>query len=59
MNPYQDIIDWLRSPDGERWSENRMSEGRRISDAGPVDYARAFAEGETPALIGVFSVKED
>ena len=23
MNPYQDIIDWLESPDGESWSQDK------------------------------------
>lgn len=27
-NPYQDVIDWLRSPDGELWSEQRMTLAR-------------------------------
>lgn len=30
VNPYQDVIDWLRSPEGQRWSEDRIERARRM-----------------------------
>lgn len=66
MNPYQDVIDWLRSPEGSRWSEMRMKNA--IVQANVT--FRSLAGGwhlnrptgdtiETPLyLAGVLSVKE-
>lgn len=54
-NPYQPVIDWLHTPDGEHWSEIRVCASEGCSTA--VDH---FAAGTCEMyLTGVFSVKGD
>lgn len=70
INPYREIIEWLRSPDGESWSEQRMKEARfkyRINnqnyyDTSPVSYDTLvnYSDQDGPVFLGgVLSVKED
>jgi hypothetical protein len=64
-NPFQTVIDWLRSDEGQQWSEDRMREarfgyrtdGRNYYEASIVSYS--VATTETVYLKGVLSVKED
>ena len=68
MNPYQDVIDWLRSPEGERWSETRMHDAACTGAAdsfllAPSGWHLNRRDGSTTDsplyLGGVLSVKED
>lgn len=60
MNPYQEIIDWLRSPAGERWSESRLRRARRASQSStPTAYTLGWSGTGPVALPGVFNIKED
>lgn len=34
VNPYQDVIDWLHTSEGESWSESRMQTARVCSGTG-------------------------
>lgn len=63
MNPYQDVIDWLRSPEGEKWSEQRM---RTAAFSSPLPMGcfhwnlNTFGNWQGPVYMGgMFSVKED
>lgn len=57
-NPYQDIINWLRSPAGEHWSETRIATA--ATDEGrPAPGMTRYANSSEWWLGGVFSVKED
>ena len=66
MNPYQDVIDWLRSPEGSSWSEQRMR--KAVMKAFDLDGSGSMwnlnrMTGDTmdsPLYLGgVLSVKED
>lgn len=66
MNPYQDVIDWLRSPEGSKWSEQRMVHAGYESAAldGSINWRLNTPSGvtlwEVPLYLGgVLSVKED
>lgn len=67
MNPYQEVIDWLRSAEGSRWSENRMKEAAwhacMLLDDGSGAWSLISRTGDTlfvPLYMGgVLSVKED
>jgi hypothetical protein len=57
-NPYQAVIDWLRSPEGEAWSEGRM---RPVGVLGYViqnSVIRNSAAMGPAYLKGVFNIKE-
>lgn len=65
MNPYQEVIDWLRSDEGSKWSEMRMREARKFaaySLVGPGGWNLTQITGDcvgTPLYLGgVLSVKE-
>lgn len=55
-NPYQDVIDWLRSPAGENWSEQRMTDAR-----GGAAVTTLTSYGYTVPFLwkGIMSVKTD
>lgn len=66
MNPYQDVIDWLRSDQGSAWSETRMMQAavyaaRHLGGAMAWHLNRSSQLGTTYPLYlaGVLSVKED
>jgi hypothetical protein len=50
VNPYQEVIAWLRSPEGELWSEQRIGGQGRT----PVDYGHRGVAGD-PLMVGMFS----
>lgn len=65
MNKFQDVIDWLRSPEGSRWSETRMREAvvhAQSADPDGEGWHLNHPTGDTifsPLyLSGVLSVKE-
>ena len=55
-NPYQDVIDWLRSPAGENWSEERMVAARR---GARVSTAVTYGDPSVLLWKGILSVKTD
>ena len=56
-NPYQPVIDWLRSPEGEAWSEQRLAHD--YWQPSVSDYQRTTYNVSGPAYLrGIFSVKE-
>ena len=62
VNPYQPVIDWLRTPEGERWSENRLHRAFRneILSGGP-GWRPTFLHPDLcgpVCLVGVFNIKE-
>ena len=62
-NPYQDVIDWLRSPEGENWSEQRMRKARtlttRIGPSRELATLTAYGVRGGPLFLGgVLSVKD-
>lgn len=66
VNPYQEVIDWLRSDEGSSWSEHRMQEARVYADyslVGPGAWhlnQRTDDDTFSPLyLSGVLSVKDD
>lgn len=63
-NPYQDVIDWLRSPEGERWSEERLMKGfhrayRELGtgNGGPGLMSVVLPPWGPVSLPGVFTIK--
>lgn len=58
MNPYQHIIDWLRTREGELWSHRRNTQAARRNDSSTCVDMFHRGTGEC-YLIGVFSVKLD
>ena len=60
-NPFQEIIDWLRSPEGEAWSEERMLLGAALS-SGSIEYPNLlnhYGNRTGPVyLSGILSFKE-
>lgn len=67
MNPYQPVIDWLRSKEGEAWSEARMQRATFYANSELVGDRGGWhlnhRTGDTIAtplyLGGVLSIKED
>lgn len=57
-NPYQDVIDWLRTPEGERWSEERMRVARVMHSSGQLTLT-AYGDKELLIWKGILSVKSD
>ena len=66
-NPYQDVIDWLKSPEGEQWSEQRLEKARYIGmlangqpsfNSTLVTYSARVVAHYGFGLAGVFSIKE-
>jgi hypothetical protein len=57
-NPYQDVIDWLRSPDGEFWSEQRLKTAARSNGTYGHTINRYGAQGYL-WMGGVLCVKDD
>lgn len=57
-NPYQGVIDWLRSAEGCRWSEERLARAS-VNDNTLIDYSGATNTPSPLWLAGVFSIKED
>jgi hypothetical protein len=64
VNPFQDTINWLRSDEGQQWSEDWMQKakfeyhenGRTFCNPSPVEYS----DKEGPLyLSGVLCMKED
>lgn len=63
-NPYQEVIDWLRSPEGSEWSEKRMRDARTFENrAGEIVQLHTlnnYGYRVGPLfLAGVLSVKEN
>ena len=60
-NPYQAVIDWLRSPAGENWSEMRMTRARNNGSMEDLSATLNDYGLKTGPLYlgGVLSVKED
>ncbi len=63
-NPYQDVIEWLRSEEGSKWSETRMQQARLVSTSSRFScyYSTLNDYGFRPGafyLGGVLSIKED
>jgi hypothetical protein len=58
-NPYQSVIDWLHTPAGEKWSENRIAVARHGPEGetglGPNNYG----DGTTYLWKGIMSLKTD
>jgi hypothetical protein len=55
-NPYQGIIDWLRSAEGCRWSEKRLARARG-KNVGVVTYD--YLNSSSPLWVsGMFSIKD-
>jgi hypothetical protein len=65
VNPYQDVIDWLRSPEGSGWSERRMQEAayNAALQPGALSWHLNRSDrliGQYPLyMAGVLSVKDD
>jgi hypothetical protein len=57
-NPYQDVIDWLRTSEGEAWSENRMALAKAIYSSGQLTL-NAYGDGTIVIWKGLFSIKRD
>lgn len=56
-NPYQPVIDWLESPAGECWSNDRLARAHMAQDGSCLD---GFDPGTGEAfLVGMFSLKYD
>ena len=58
VNPYQDVIDWLRSPEGETWSEARIRQAAVVNGNSGHTCTRYGTRGDL-WMGGMFSVKED
>lgn len=64
-NPYQDVINWLRSPEGEKWSEERMRTAAvALLNLSPAEIRfwnlNRYGNWQGPLFMGgMFSVKED
>jgi hypothetical protein len=57
-NPYQEVIDWLRSPEGERWSESRMQVAR-VTSGSAISNLNSYGCHEILMWKGIFSIKRD
>jgi len=57
VNPYQDVIDWLQSPEGCKWSSQRLIDGRHAS--GYSFTLINYGPGDVLWMGGIMSVKED
>lgn len=59
-NPYQEVIDWLRSPAGEKWSENRIAvaKARQCTSASQLTLT-SYGDKELLCWKGILSVKRD
>lgn len=57
-NPYQGVIDWLRSAEGCRWSEKRLARARGEGEGvGVVTYD--YLNSSSPLWLGgMFSIKD-
>jgi hypothetical protein len=58
-NPYQDVIDWLRSREGESWSETRIACARRSNGNYGHTLVQYGAHSGEIWMGGVLSVKDD
>jgi hypothetical protein len=56
-NPYQNVIDWLRTPEGETWSEARLLAGRVLNETGLT--LTAYGDKELFCWKGILSLKTD
>lgn len=57
VNPYQDVIDWLRSPQGETWSEARLLTARVLSGTGLT--LTSYGSPDEYIWKGILSLKTD
>jgi hypothetical protein len=57
-NPYQEVIDWLRSPAGEKWSENRMADAKAKHSSGQLTLT-SYGDKDLLCWKGIFSLKRD
>ena len=57
-NPYQEVIDWLKTPEGEQWSENRMAVAKAMYSSGQLTL-NAYGDGTLLNWKGLFSLKRD
>lgn len=56
-NPYQEVIDWLRSPEGEHWSELRLLSANW--HAGKPMTLTSYGSSHVMIMGGMFCIKED
>lgn len=56
-----EVIDWLRSPAGEHWSETRIMAARitAFGDVYPSCVQHSYTEFSPLRMAGMFSVKTD
>lgn len=62
-NPYQHIIDWLHTYEGEAWSEQRITNAAHRCNGGYIRARRGTCVNYGPShgpiyLGGVFSIKD-
>ena len=57
-NPYQNVIDWLHTPEGEQWSEDRIA-ARRDADGGPTLGPNHYGDASCFLWKGIMSLKSD
>jgi hypothetical protein len=60
--PPAEVIAWLKSPQGEAWSEQRLRKARltTIVAFGSAGYASLALQGQGPVVMrGMFSIKDD
>lgn len=58
-NPYQEVIDWLQSPEGTSWSENRIWQAKiTAGDTAAWVGTTSYGDRQVMWMGGVMSVKE-
>ena len=57
-NPYQDVINWLRSPEGEQWSESRIW-AARLESGNAGHTCTRYGMISVMWMGGMFSLKDD
>jgi hypothetical protein len=57
--PFQDVVDWLRSPEGEMWSEDRMAYARWNTPQDSVMGPNSYGDPRELMMRGMFSIKTD
>ncbi len=58
-NPYREVIDWLRSVEGEAWSQDRLATAKRNNHEPPHSGLTHYHDSTELAWRGILCVKRD